>query len=157
MYRLFIIMTMGITLFGMLIVPAFSSPVNQNVILQYGDTIEEKHAVDELKRLNPNSAIVSAQSMTRGLALQRSFGNALFVVGHGSAQGIMHQNKLIPWTTVNKLVATSGNQNVFYISCNSEVAAQDLKANSKKNAFGFPTIIDATFGAQLVSFISTNI
>ena len=103
---------------------ALTAPVAQDIIIQYGDSSAEKQAIDTIKG-HTDAKIVSADSPLLTVILRRSYGD-VFVVGHGSMEGIHNEGKVQSWSSVRDKTAFSSGT-VYFVSCNSGEAAIGTK------------------------------
>ena len=121
---------------------AFQSPISQDVIIQYGNSQEELRAISIIQR-QTGATVISVDSPLLSLKLQRSFG-MVFVVGHGSEDGIMDGKNTEKWSTVAHYLRFESS-NVILVSCDSEQAAEEY------GYVGFPDNVDASLAAYIAS------
>ena len=119
------------------------SPIQQNIIIQYGDSAEERKAISIIQE-QTGAAILSADSFLLHLKIQRSKG-MIFVVGHGNEEGILHKGDVKVWEDIAQGLRLSS-ESVILVSCNSREVAQEY------NYFGgFPENVDAVVAAYVAT------
>ena len=127
------------------VITAFQSPIKQDLIIQYGDSSAEKKAIAILQKQS-RATVISADSPLLFLKIQKSKG-VIFVVGHGTEEGIFNSGKVLPWDAVARTLRLS-HKNVMLISCNSEEIAKKYNY-----LVGFPEESDAVFAAHIASVL----
>ena len=124
-------------------ISGIQSPIHQNIIIQYGDSAEERKAISIIQE-QTGATILSADSLLLYLKIQRSKG-MIFVVGHGTEEGILHKEDVKIWREIARDLRLSSKK-VILVSCNSEKAAQEYNYLG-----GFPEDIDAVVAAYIAS------
>ena len=127
------------------VITAFQSPIKQDLIIQYGDSSAEKKAIAILQKQS-RATVISADSPLLFLKIQKSKG-VIFVVGHGTEEGIFNSGKVLPWDAVAETLRLS-HKNVMLISCNSEEIAKKYNY-----LVGFPEESDAVLAAHIASVL----
>ncbi len=125
-------------------------PDSTPLIVEFGDSTEEKAAVSEIRTLLPHTKIVKFSSNTMSEALRFAIGPVIFV-GHGSSEGIMTTNGLISWKEMSSIFSFSKSNQQFILSCDSEYGVEIAKKQGI-NMIGIPGKVDAIIGADVVSF-----
>ncbi|MHA2274468.1 MAG: hypothetical protein ACXAC2_01775 [Candidatus Kariarchaeaceae archaeon] len=129
---------------------SLSVPVNQDIILKFGDSVEELAAIETLQEYNEFTKTLDVDNKFAQMELMRSFGK-VFVVGHGNDEGIVRSNGLMKYEEVNSILTRSSGSAFVYVACNSANAAKSL---NRLNTFGFPGLIEPVTGALIASHIT---
>ena len=134
---------------------AFLTPISGTLIIQFTDDDAENEAVEELVKLHPNAVVLNYGSFKLDLLLFRFYGT-LFIVGHGSNEGIMDESGLVTWDTINQISINSPARFVGYVSCYSFEAAQLAKTSSFKQIVGLKGEVEAILAARIMSVYASG-
>ncbi len=132
------------------IVSAFSMPLYQPVVIQFGNSDEVKATTNTFVKENPSAMVIrysDIHDIFSILTLIRSHSD-LVIIEHGSNNGILGPNgNIISWVNIGKWINTLPFTSVYFITCNSNEASKFVKVKS----LGFSGPIDGILGALFVS------
>jgi hypothetical protein len=133
---------------SMVLVPAFSTPTNNIIVVRLDNDSAVNSAIQTLEKNIPNVQIVDFGSLDYYLNIWKTV-NSVIWVSHGSQAGILIHNKIVPWNSFASILKSVPGKN-FVLSCDSGYLLSETGLS--KNIFTFNSIIDAKLGSLIVSY-----
>jgi hypothetical protein len=128
-----------------------SQPFDHVMIVTFGNTGEERIALETLQSEIPDALVVSYGSLEYALMKTRCIGPVVFV-GHGTENGILYGNALVKSSDIALDIENSLASHVYLLACGSDAIA---KIEQSGRVTGFGPIVEAEVGALCISILIT--